>query len=118
MTIRFAAANPEHNPLIARALIMPARRWAANDNIPGVCNDTLLKAALRHFAEHGLGAAEHARALAERAFFTGDRDDYRWWLDICRTLDRRMAEAVATRTDAAIKEAVENLPETSHKTMS
>jgi len=94
MTIRFAAANPEYNPLIARVLGTPIRRRPANDNVIGICSDHLLRAALRHFAEHGLGAAEHARQLAEEAFFTGDRDSYRWWLSICRTLDRRMAEAV------------------------
>ena len=95
MTIRFAAANPEHNPLIARVLDAPLRLRAANDNGQGVCSDQLLKAALRHFAQHGLSAADHARELAEEAFFAGDREQYGWWLSICRTLDRRMADAVA-----------------------
>lgn len=95
MTIRFAAANPAYNPFVARVLEAPVRFQAANDNVIGICSDQLLKAALRHFARHGLGAAEEARALAEGAFFSGDRETYDWWLSICRTLDRRMAEAVA-----------------------
>ena len=97
MTIRFAAAKPVYNPVVARMMDAPARLRAANDNVLGICSDKLLKAALRHFAEHGLGAADHARGLAEAAFFAGDREGYRWWLAICRTLDRRMADAVASR---------------------
>lgn len=96
MTIRFAAANPAYNPFIAGRFGVAPRR-AANDNVIGICSDRLLKATLRHFAEHGLGAAEHARGQAEIAFFAGDSESYRWWLAICRTLDRRMADAVAAR---------------------
>ena len=55
----------------------------------------LLHAALRHFAEHGLGAAREARAQAEAAFFAGDRQAYDWWLGITRTLDRRLAAEAA-----------------------
>ena len=72
---------------------------AANDN-PGdpqriAANDQMLRAALRHFAEHGLGAAREARAQAEAAFFAGDRQAYDWWLGITRTLDRRLAAEAA-----------------------
>lgn len=101
MTIRFAAAHTEYNPVIARVMGAPARLRAANDNVIGICSDRLLKAALRHFADHGLGAADHAQALAKRAFFAGDRDGYRWWLAICRTLDRRMADAIAAHMGPA-----------------
>jgi hypothetical protein len=75
---------------------------AANDNHCGNRdgNDKMLRAALRHFAAHGLGAAEVARVNAEHAFFAGDRSQYRWWLGICRMLDRRMADAVAARRGA------------------
>jgi hypothetical protein len=107
MTIRFAAANPEYNPVVARMMGAPVRLRAANDNVLGICSDKLLKAALRHFAEHGLSAAEHARDLAERAFFAGEREQYRWWLSICRTLDRRMAEAAADQMAASALEATE-----------
>jgi hypothetical protein len=99
MTIRFAAAYPRHNPVIARVLSARAARRPANDNSSDVSSDRLLKAALRHFAEHGLSAAERARAKAEEAFFDGDRQTYDWWLRICRLLDRRMADAVAARSD-------------------
>jgi hypothetical protein len=100
MTIRFAAAHFQHNRVLTQ--VLGGRAWlrAANDNALGAPGDKLLKAALRHFAEHGLGAAEQARALAEAAFFAGDREQYRWWLAICRTLDRRMAEAVAAHIGA------------------
>jgi len=64
---------------------------AANDNGYLETSDRLLHAALRHFSEHGLGAAREARDQAERAFFAGDRQSYDWWLAVCRTLDRRMA---------------------------
>ena len=73
----------------------------ANDNMGTFGGEKLLGAALRHFARHGLGAAEMARAKAEDAFFAGDRDRYRHWLDICRLLDRRMAAALAFRQDAS-----------------
>lgn len=92
MTIHFAAARPPH-PL--RALQHPRVRigGAANDNgAPG--HSAELRAALKHFAQHGLGAARVARENAEAAFFSGDRGEYLHWLTICRTLDRRMASAL------------------------
>jgi hypothetical protein len=98
MTIRFAAAR-RGDSRVYRVLGHVAPGPAANDN-SDAGNDRLLRAALRHFATHGLGAAEAARANAERAFFAGDRAEYRWWLDICRMLDRRMADAVAARGEA------------------
>ncbi len=79
----------------------PAARHppAANDNQPGVTardvgRRALLQEALRHFAAHGAGAADHARGKAEQAFFAGRRRDYLHWLAVCRTLDRRMVDAV------------------------
>jgi len=60
----------------------------------------LLRAALRYFSEHGLGAARAARKQAECAFFNGDRAGYDHWLAITRTLDRRLAleaERIADR---------------------
>jgi hypothetical protein len=55
----------------------------------------MLHAALRHFAEHGLAAAHRARGQAEAALRADDRQGYLWWLDICRTLDRRLAGELA-----------------------
>ena len=69
----------------------------ANDNGSDRATDALLHAALRHFAEHGLAAAQRARKQAEAAFFAGDRQSYQWWLEICRTLDRRMAAEIELR---------------------
>ena len=92
MTIHFAASRtPSSSPLLR----------AANDNTLVRPNDGLLRDALKHFAEHGLGAAEAAQSNAEDAFFAGDREEYRRWSEICRTLDRRMAAAMASRHDPA-----------------
>jgi hypothetical protein len=101
MTIRFAAADRGASGFIARTFIASIPPRAANDNIDGISSDTLLRGALRHFAEHGLSAAERARENAESAFFAGDSEQYRWWLAICNALDRRMASAVAKRSTTA-----------------
>ena len=105
MSIHFAAAlltgrAPACAP-VAKALVTRARERVANDNADfsdqSEQNSLMLRAALRHFAQHGLGAARVARAQAEKAFFEGDRQTYDWWLGITRTLDRRLA-AQAERT--------------------
>lgn len=95
MTIRIAATCTSGNPVIARNFWTPAPLYAANDNVDGIGSDAMLRTSLLHFARHGLGAAEHARQLAENAFFAGDRQEYRKWLAVCRSLDRRMASSVA-----------------------
>ncbi len=98
MTVHFAAARtPAHSPL-ARALSRRGHGVAANDNDGGarLTDDRLLYAALRHFAEHGLSAARMARVQAETAFFAGERESYDWWLGICSTLDKRLANSLAT----------------------
>jgi len=102
MTIHFAAARtPTHSP-IARALARRAIGRVANDNGPEQeGKQRILHAALRHFAEHGLGAARAARAKAEDAFFAGDRQAYDWWLEITRTLDRRLAAQLEQRRNPA-----------------
>lgn len=73
----------------------------ANDDDIAESDEALLRAALRHFAEHGLAAAAHARRRAEAAFFAGDRNAYRWWLGVCRTLDSRLAKELAAGTKDA-----------------
>lgn len=95
MPVRFAAARHTTRSPIARALARKAVERAANDNRDGMTDDRLLHAALRHFARHGLGAAREAQAQAQKAFFAGDRQSYDWWLAICRTLDRRLADELA-----------------------
>jgi len=95
MTIHFAPARSTICSPVARALNPVAVTSAANDNghtnDANVPSDQMLRAALRHFAEHGLGAAREARTQAEQAFFAGDQNAYKWWLGITRTLDRRLA---------------------------
>lgn len=95
MTIHFAPAQTCNVSPLARALSRPNFKRAANDNEQGekgsLPSDLIMQAALRHFAEYGLGAAREARYKAEAAFFAGDRDTYDWWLGITRTLDRRLA---------------------------
>lgn len=90
MTIHFAAAQTRDVSPLARLLTATVPLNAANDNGGGIGGDRVLKAALRHFAEHGLSAASRARDHAEAAFFAGQSDEYRWWMNICTALDRRM----------------------------
>ena len=95
MSIRFAAPRtpgryPACSP-IARGLAGRAIERAANDNGEHAPHDQMLRAALRHFADHGLGAARAAREQAEQAFVAGDRQSYDWWLGVTRALDRRLA---------------------------
>lgn len=103
MSIHFAAAKtagltPVCYPNTKR-LLTRARARVANDNVDFIersqQNAQVLRAALKHFATHGLGAAQVARAQAEKAFFDGDRETYDWWVDITRTLDRRLASNVS-----------------------
>lgn len=104
MTIRFAAARSGDTTAIARALTLVPRRGADNDNgdrdgtgrdLGAFPRDPVLRAALKHFSQYGLGAAEKAHDQAQAAFFAGKREEYRHWLAICRALDRRMADAIA-----------------------
>lgn len=99
MSIRFAAATrtPSHRmrPLQVRAL---ARRRAANDNTLHQIRSAALHAALSHFAQHGTAAARIAGEHAARARAAGDAAGHAWWLDICRTLDRRLAARVEQDT--------------------
>lgn len=111
MTIHFAAADGRLIPSLSTSRARATMARPANDNIAlhgekqqvapeaQSVDRAMLHAALRQFAQHGIGAAEHARNQAERAFFSGDSDTYRWWLGVCRTLDRRMAARLARRAE-------------------
>lgn len=101
MSIRFAAPPQARNVRLSGSQARSAIARAYNDNDAAHSDDALLNAALRHFAEHGMAAASHARRRAEAAFFAGDRNAYRWWLGICRTLDRRLARELAVGTKDA-----------------
>ena len=101
MSIRFAAPPQARSIRLSGARARAAIARPCNDNVAVHSDDALLGAALRHFAEHGMGAAGHARRRAEAAFFAGDRNAYRWWLGVCRTLDRRLARELAEGTKDA-----------------
>lgn len=100
MSLRFAAARSANRSPVARALRKRTIDCIANDNAVDAGHDELLKAALRHFGEHGLGAARMARQSAEEAFFAGDGARYDWWLGICRMLDRRLAADLESRSNS------------------
>lgn len=97
MTLHFAAARPAALPrYLVRTQMVRMATLAANDNGDGESHSTVLRAALTHFAQLGLSAATDARDRARTAHFAGDRQGYLHWLAICRTLDRRMAVALAS----------------------
>ena len=102
MSIRFAAAGSGECVVVARVLAYPrnAGRHAANDVADdagaALADDTLLVSTLRHFAMHGLGAAQEARRLAQEARRQHDQERYRHWLAVCRQLDHRMAARIET----------------------
>lgn len=101
MPLRFAPARAVTRSPIARALARRAVDRAANDNGDlGPADDPVLSVALRHFAAHGLGAALAALGEAERALAEGDRQSHDWWLGICRTFDRRLADRQAAAVAA------------------
>ncbi|MBY8338287.1 hypothetical protein KYN89_14655 [Alteriqipengyuania sp. NZ-12B] len=71
---------------------------AANDNLrPGrqPQSEAEIRAALGHFAQHHLNAAQDAHARAEAALATGDREEFAFWANICRALDRRLAATLS-----------------------
>ena len=96
MPIPIAALGKAYNPVLHRAMAVPCWREADNDN-GSAPKAVVLRAALKFFAQHGLGAAERAKELAQEAFFNDNRQAYKHWLEICRALDRRMAAAIEAR---------------------
>ena len=94
MPIRFAASIDRLVCRISRHEVRSMRFRPANDNRGRTVESAHLHAALRHFAEHGLAAADHARQQAIAAAQAGDRQTFDWWLEICRALDRRMARGI------------------------
>lgn len=103
MSVRFASANHPARRLgwraAGRGLIAPVLARAANDNradggadAPGAARfDPLLADALRHFAVHGLAAADAALDLAAEAGNRDDADARDHWLAVTRMFDRRLA---------------------------
>lgn len=93
MSIRFAAPILSCNVRMAPELVRAIRRVPANDS-GDVVGPAHVNAALRHFAKHGIAAAQHAREQAINAGRAGDHQTFQWWLEICRALDRRMARGI------------------------
>lgn len=99
MSVRFASANHPVRRLAWRAarrgLVAPALARAANDNgepAPARADfDPLLITALRHFAVHGLAAADAAFTEADEARLRGDGLSRERWLAITRMFDHRLA---------------------------
>ncbi len=97
MTIRFAAPKSSIRNRMECTEARAACSLPANDNASEPATEIMLHAALRHFADHGLAAALHARKQAVAARKLGDTQTYNWWLEICRALDRRMATEIDHR---------------------
>lgn len=103
MSVRFASANHPVRRLgwraAGRGLVAPALARAVNDNRPHSETegeqanrfDPLLTEALRHFAVHGLAAAEAAVDAAADAGLRGAAGEQEHWLAITRMFDRRLA---------------------------
>ncbi|WP_372733136.1 hypothetical protein [Novosphingobium sp.] len=71
-----------------------------NDNAEEWCGSWLqesetLDTALRMFAAHGFSAASRACDAASIADKSGDDERSQFWLEVCRTLDRRLAKDFA-----------------------
>ncbi|MBF9152505.1 hypothetical protein [Novosphingobium jiangmenense] len=63
-----------------------------NDNgARSLCHDEALDTALRLFAAHGFSAAARARDAAVIAERSGEPGRVEFWVEVCATLDRRMA---------------------------
>ena len=63
-----------------------------NDNAAQRLDDAMLIGALRHFAQHGISAAEHARSQALMADHESDHETSQYWIAICDQFDRRLAD--------------------------
>ena len=95
MTLRTATARPLFVPAhLTRGDLGRIAARAANDNADVARQDQVVRDALRHFAAHGLKAAEDAGLRARAAHQRGDAQDLRHWLQICAALDPRRAAAM------------------------
>lgn len=92
MPLDLALARSIPCTAIHRYLVCGHIHGAANDNTQRGVDAQIINAALRHFAQYGLAAAQVARERAEQAFFAGNMARYDHWRLICRALDRRMAQ--------------------------
>ncbi|MFC3098282.1 hypothetical protein [Alteraurantiacibacter palmitatis] len=97
MSIRFAAPKGAIRNRMAASRARLSRLRPANDNAPPAIasGDAALAAALRHFAAHGMAAAERALEQAEQARIQNDAQSFAWWVAICGQLDRQMARRIS-----------------------
>lgn len=99
MTIYFAAAQTSGRGYAdtyrSRAATARMIAASANDNwdanVAQALSEPVIREALFHFAEHGLGAAQAALAKAHLAHARGDEAEYGHWLAILKVLDRQLA---------------------------
>lgn len=95
MTIRIATARPVTAPVhLTRGALGRIAARAANDNADPERQDQVVREALRHFAAHGLNAADDAGQRAQAAHRDGDLRAMNRWLQICAALDPRRAAAL------------------------
>lgn len=105
MTVHFAAARSAAVCApVARVLSRRAPARHANDDGPAsdrarLADDLLLQQALRHFALHGMNAADDAMRKAADALQAGDVASFRRWTDICSKFDRRAAARLEVWAD-------------------
>ncbi|CAM4001824.1 HTH tetR-type domain-containing protein [Novosphingobium lubricantis] len=97
--LRFAPRYGIISPCLARPILGRHLR-AVNDNADAWSGswsqqNAALDSALRLFAAHGFSAAARARDAAEIARISGDAGRADFWLEVCRTLDRRMAGEIS-----------------------
>lgn len=108
MSVRFAPARCAARSPIAKVLARGTVGPIANDHDREEGFSTMsdmTKAALQHFAEHGLKAVPVALGNASLAAAAAQNDDYRLWLGICRELDA----GAAARFEAAQRSLDERL---------
>lgn len=98
MTLHFAAARRADSSPVARILGGATVSRPGNDN--GDRDQPLIsdsvEAALRHFANYGLGAAAEAMDRAQKAHACGNEAEFDHWRDICRMLDSRAAKSLVS----------------------
>ena len=95
MSIRLAASKPLTPLRYCRARLRRMQVACANDNSASpATGGNILHAALRHFAAHGLAAAQHAANEAHAARARGEQAEFHRWRDICHALDRPLGRAL------------------------
>lgn len=72
---------------------------AANDNLEVSSLDTLLRHQGCGSTFELIDVADLVRARAEHAFFADDLHAYRYWLKICRSIDRRIIAGLSPHTE-------------------